>query len=43
MPQIKPERVLSDLRTLATFGAYKTGVHRPTLSEAGHRRAANGS
>src|SRR5712671_4531889 len=33
MPEIKPERVLSDLRTLATFGAYKTGVHRPTLSE----------
>ena len=33
MADIKPERVLSDLRTLATFGAYKTGVHRPTLSE----------
>src|SRR3954471_12343162 len=33
MPQIKPERVLFDLRTLATFGAYKTGVHRPTLSD----------
>src|ERR1700704_797112 len=33
MPEIKPERVLSDLRTLATFGAYKSGVHRPTLSE----------
>src|SRR5882672_4815239 len=32
MPEIRPERVLSDLRTLATFGAYKTGVHRPTLS-----------
>jgi beta-ureidopropionase / N-carbamoyl-L-amino-acid hydrolase len=32
MPRINPERVLSDLRTLATFGAYKTGVHRPTLS-----------
>jgi N-carbamoyl-L-amino-acid hydrolase len=32
MPEIKPERVLSDLRTLATFGAYRTGVHRPTLS-----------
>jgi beta-ureidopropionase / N-carbamoyl-L-amino-acid hydrolase len=32
MAEIKPERVLSDLRTLATFGAYKTGVHRPTLS-----------
>jgi len=32
MPAIKPERVLADLRTLATFGAYKSGVHRPTLS-----------
>jgi N-carbamoyl-L-amino-acid hydrolase len=32
MPEIKPERLLSDLRTLATFGAYRTGVHRPTLS-----------
>ena len=32
MATIKPERVLSDLRTLAAFGAYKTGVHRPTLS-----------
>ena len=32
MPAIKPERVLSDLRALAAFGAYKTGVHRPTLS-----------
>ena len=33
MADIKPERMLSDLRTLATFGAYKSGVHRPTLSE----------
>jgi N-carbamoyl-L-amino-acid hydrolase len=32
MADIKPERLLSDLRKLATFGAYKTGVHRPTLS-----------
>ena len=32
MATIKPERVLFDLRTLAAFGAYKTGVHRPTLS-----------
>jgi N-carbamoyl-L-amino-acid hydrolase len=32
MAEIQPQRVLSDLRTLATFGAYKTGVHRPTLS-----------
>jgi N-carbamoyl-L-amino-acid hydrolase len=32
MPTIDPDRVLGDLRTLATFGAYKTGVHRPTFS-----------
>src|SRR5918997_2631416 len=32
MPSIDPDRVLADLRTLATFGAYKTGVHRPTFS-----------
>lgn len=33
MAQIDPDRVLADLRHLATFGAYKTGVHRPTFSE----------
>ena len=33
MAQIDPNRVLSDLRELATFGAYKTGVHRPTFSD----------
>lgn len=33
MPKINPERVLSDLRQLRTFGAYETGVHRPTLSD----------
>ena len=27
------ERVLHDLRELATFGAFKTGVHRPTFSD----------
>ncbi len=32
MPEINAERVLSDLRTLAGYGAYKSGVHRPTLS-----------
>src|SRR5262245_23257914 len=32
MANIKPQRVLSDLDALATFGAYKTGVHRPTRS-----------
>lgn len=33
MPRIDAGRVLGDLRKLATFGAYKTGVHRPTLSD----------
>jgi beta-ureidopropionase / N-carbamoyl-L-amino-acid hydrolase len=32
MPAIKPDRVLADLTKLRTFGAYKTGVHRPTYS-----------
>src|SRR5215211_5490740 len=32
MPAIKPERVLGDLPNLRSFGTYKTGVHRPTLS-----------
>jgi beta-ureidopropionase / N-carbamoyl-L-amino-acid hydrolase len=32
MAEINPSRVLADLRTLASFGAYKSGVHRPTLS-----------
>jgi beta-ureidopropionase / N-carbamoyl-L-amino-acid hydrolase len=32
MPQINGARLLADLRRLAEFGAYKTGVHRPTLS-----------
>jgi N-carbamoyl-L-amino-acid hydrolase len=32
MPEIDPGRLLGDLRELATFGAYKTGVHRPTFS-----------
>ena len=32
MPAIKPDRVLGDLYKLRTFGTYKTGVHRPTLS-----------
>ena len=32
MPQIDAARLLSDLRQLARFGAYKTGVHRPSLS-----------
>jgi N-carbamoyl-L-amino-acid hydrolase len=32
MPAIKPDRVLGDLHKLRTFGTYKTGVHRPTLS-----------
>jgi N-carbamoyl-L-amino-acid hydrolase len=32
MVTINPERVLSDLYHLRSIGAYKTGVHRPTLS-----------
>jgi beta-ureidopropionase / N-carbamoyl-L-amino-acid hydrolase len=34
MPEINAERVLTDLRTLKSVAAYKTGVHRPTLSAA---------
>src|SRR5262249_38247812 len=37
MPDISPsangERVLADLNALRAIGAYKTGVHKPTLSE----------
>ena len=32
MPEINPDRLLGDLRRLADFGRYKTGVHRPTYS-----------
>jgi beta-ureidopropionase / N-carbamoyl-L-amino-acid hydrolase len=32
MPTIDAGRTIADLRRLATFGAYKTGVHRPTYS-----------
>jgi beta-ureidopropionase / N-carbamoyl-L-amino-acid hydrolase len=32
MPQINSGRLLADLRRLAEFGAYKSGVHRPTFS-----------
>jgi N-carbamoyl-L-amino-acid hydrolase len=32
MPVINAERVLRDLRHLRSIGAYKTGVHRPSLS-----------
>ncbi len=32
MPQINGARLLADLRRLAEFGAYKSGVHRPTFS-----------
>ena len=32
MPTIDPERLLGDLYKLRTFGTYKTGVHRPSLS-----------
>jgi len=30
--EINPDRLLSNLRHLATFGAHLTGVHRPTFS-----------
>jgi len=33
MPSIDPARLLGDLRRLAEFGRYKTGVHRPTYSK----------
>ena len=32
MPKIDGQRVVSDLKRLAEFGRYKTGVHRPTYS-----------
>jgi hypothetical protein len=32
MRQINGARLLADLRRLAEFGAYKSGVHRPTFS-----------
>ncbi|SKA37991.1 N-carbamoyl-L-amino-acid hydrolase [Enhydrobacter aerosaccus] len=32
MPQINGERLLGDLRRIADFGRYQTGVHRPHLS-----------
>ena len=32
MPSINSERLLGDLYKLRSFGTYKTGVHRPTLS-----------
>lgn len=33
MPKINAQRLLSDLRHFAQFGAYRTGVHRPTYSK----------
>jgi N-carbamoyl-L-amino-acid hydrolase len=33
MPTIQAARLMSDLRTLAEFGRYRTGVHRPTYSK----------
>src|SRR5215469_15138833 len=32
MPTIDGQRVVADLKSLAEFGRYKTGVHRPTYS-----------
>lgn len=34
MPKIDGPRLLGDLRRLADFGRYKTGVHRPAFSDA---------
>src|ERR1700730_315072 len=33
MPRVDGARVLADLKRLAEFGRYETGVHRPTYSE----------
>jgi N-carbamoyl-L-amino-acid hydrolase len=33
MPTCNPKRVLADLQTLRAMAAYKTGVHRPSLSK----------
>ena len=33
-------RVLADLNALRGIGAYKTGVHKPTFSEAAYALAA---
>ncbi|MER8714284.1 hydantoinase/carbamoylase family amidase [Mesorhizobium sp. M1295] len=33
MPKINAGRLLSELRSFAQFGAYRTGVHRPTYSK----------
>src|SRR5437667_3321463 len=32
MPTIDGQRLIADLKRLAEFGRYKTGVHRPTYS-----------
>src|SRR5262245_45212766 len=32
MSAVTPARVVDDLKQLAKIGAYKTGVHRPSLS-----------
>ena len=39
-PKASGRRVLADLNALRAFGAYKTGVHRPTFSEP-HLRSLN--
>jgi beta-ureidopropionase / N-carbamoyl-L-amino-acid hydrolase len=38
LSKVDGTRVLADLNALRAFGAYKTGVHRPTFSEA-HMRS----
>ena len=35
MPKINGERLLADLRRIADFGRYETGVHRRRMSRAG--------
>ena len=38
MSRIDDKRLLSDLQTLRSIGAYRTGVHRPTYSPTISRR-----
>lgn len=33
MPRIDGARLIADLKRMAEFGRYKTGVHRPMLSQ----------
>lgn len=40
MPRINPQRLLADLNQLSAIGRFKTGVHRPTYSEADQQARA---